>query len=151
MRAAAVLIALGLALPPVEAGSKPKVDLDLETEIVPGSPSPGGRGELRLTLGLPAGIVLNRYPGITFTPEGTEGLVFDEEKVHVGSPKPLKNPDDFYFDELEPLVVGFTVAQGSAGTLELSGELKYFYCVKKSGYCAPGKQKVSVGVPLAAR
>ena len=40
-------------------------------------------------------------------------------------------------------------ADAEQGSHELTGELKYFYCVSASGFCAP--KKVSVSVPIEIR
>jgi len=146
---AAVLVLAALAAPAGAAGQA-KVTLAIDTRVVPDPLPAGGHGEVRLTLGVPEGVVLNRFPGITFTPEATPGLAFDEDRAFLGLKKLAKDPAEAYFEAIDPLVLGFSVAHEASGTLTVRGELKYFYCVKKSGYCAPGKQQVSVSVPVGS-
>jgi hypothetical protein len=48
--------------------------------------------------------------------------------------------------------VEFTLAldpAAPAGSHTIPAQLKYYYCVKKSGFCAP--KKVEVGIPVTVR
>jgi len=145
----ALVVPLGLALG--AAPKRPKVKLSIESEISPAEPTAGAPAQVRLSLSVPDGIVLNRFPGITFTPARSEGLRFAEEKTHVGLEEMPDDPEEQYFPLPVLLQVDLEVETGARGSLEMSGELKYFYCVKKSGFCAPATQEVRVSLPLAGR
>jgi hypothetical protein len=144
-----LILLLGLALALGAAPKRPKVTLSIETEVSPAEPAPGSSARVRLSLSVPEGIVLNRFPGITFTPAESQGLSFADEKIHVGLEKMPDDPEEQYFPLPVPVDIPLEVETGARGSVEMSGELKYFYCVKKSGFCAPAKQQVRVSLPLA--
>ncbi len=154
-RILAVLLVLAasapLALAPAAlAGSRktpPRMDLKLVQE--PPKATVGEAFELRVRVVPPAGIKLNRYPGITLEVAKAPGIALESKTAFVGSKKPITDPAKFGFHEIPPLVLRGRVERGRAGTRVLQGTLKFFYCVKKSGYCAPGEQKVRL--PLYVR
>jgi hypothetical protein len=149
----ALVLSLGPALGPAlgAAPKRPKVKLSIDSRVSPEQPAPGGSAQVRLSLNVPEGIVLNRFPGITFTPAESEGLRFAEEKTHLGLEKMSEDPDEQYFPLPVPFEVAVEVDEGARGSAVMVGELKYYYCVKKSGYCAPARQQVRVSLPLGAR
>jgi len=107
-------------------------------------------GELQVRVVPPEGIALNRYPGITLSIEDAAGLKLDSESAFVGVDKPLSDPDEFRFEKIDPLRFQVT-APGSASPAsdkQMSGTLKFFYCRKKDGFCAPGTQNVSIPVKV---
>jgi hypothetical protein len=144
--AAATLVAMA-AQPPKPPAEPAKIAISVEPESV----SPGGRAEATLTLAPIEGVVINRYPKITLKVAETEGLVHAAE-VAVGNDAPPP-PDDKsgsnYFDEVDPvrLTLSFDEAVKS-GAHEIDGKLKYYYCVKKSGFCAPKRMTVKIPVRI---
>ena len=80
-----------------------------------------------------------------------QGLRYQEEKTHVGLDAMPEDAEDNYFQGDVSVPVAVTVDGPPRGSYKVAGELKYFYCVKKSGFCAPATQEVRVSLPLAAR
>ncbi len=149
----AVLLVLAasapLALAPAaRAGARKKAPppMDLKLAQDPPKAAVGGEFELRVQVVPPEGIKLNRYPGITLEIRKAPGMELAGRTAFVGEKKPVTDPDKFGFHEIPPLVLHGKVARGRSGTRYLEGTLKFFYCVKKSGYCAPGEQKVRLPV-----
>jgi hypothetical protein len=113
-------------------------------------------GELQVQVVPPEGIALNRYPGITLAIEDAAGLKLDSESAFVGVDKPLSDPDEFQFEKIDPLRFKVTAPDGAgadggseaAAKKKMTGTLKFFYCRKKDGFCAPASQKVSVPVKV---
>ena len=152
----AVLLVLAasapLALAPAAlAGGRhkapPRMDLKLAQD--PPKAAVGDEFQLSVQVVHPEGIKLNRYPGITLEIAKAPGIALASKTAFVGSKKPITDPAKFGFHEIPPLVLRGKVQKGRKGTRYLEGTLKFFYCVKKSGYCAPGEQKVRL--PLYVR
>ncbi len=117
------------------------------------SPDPGRPGqelEVRVAVAPPEGITLNRYPGITLKIDKAPGVALRDKEAFVGVRKPLDDPAEFPFKSIDPLKLYATPASGVGSRTTLEGTLKFFYCVKKSGYCAPGEMKVKVPVKIGA-
>ena len=79
-----------------------------------------------------------------------EGIVA-EASGSVGSktPPPPDEMDNNYFKTVDPLVLNLQLEPGlKAGEYEIPAKLKYFYCVKASGYCAPKKEELSITVTV---
>jgi hypothetical protein len=122
-------------------------EMKLQVSQSPDALAAAEQGEVRVQVSPPEGIDLNRYPGITLTIEDAAGLTLGSEKAFVGSKKPIKNPEEFAFESIEPLRLAVTAPSGiGKGDHTMSGTLKFFYCRKKDGFCAPATQKVSVPV-----
>ena len=136
------------AEPPKPPAEPARIAISVEPESIP----PGGRAEATLTLAPIAGVVINRYPKITLKVAETAGLVHAAE-VAVGNDAPPP-PDDSsgsnYFDAVDPvrLTLNFDDAI-TPGAHDIDGKLKYYYCVKKSGFCAP--KTVTVKIPVRVR
>ncbi len=154
-RILAVLLVLAASAPLAPgpaalAGAKkapPRMDLKLAQD--PPRAAVGEDFRLSVTVVPPEGIKLNRYPGITLEIAKAPGIALSSKTAFVGSKKPITDPEKFGFHEIPPLVLRGKVEKGRAGTRYLEATLKFFYCVKKSGYCAPGEQKVRL--PLYVR
>lgn len=120
--------------------------LALNTVQTPADAPAGEAIELLVTVAPPEGIKLNRYPGITLTIEKAKGLKLTNSEAFVGEKKPLTNPDEFGFKTIDPLKFSLVAKSSGSKQRYLEGTLKFFYCVKKSGYCAPGTQAVKIPV-----
>lgn len=142
-----VLAASGavLAAPNSDQPANPaKITISVSPEAV----APGGRAQVTVTLTPASGVKINRYPKIKVNVPAQEGLVA-EAGAEVGndSPPPLDNPDSNYFDVVEPVTLKLDLDDSiSSGSHEIEGKLTYFYCVAKSGFCAPKKTPVKIAV-----
>ena len=76
------------------------------------------------------------------------GLVAESDAaVGNDSPPPLDDPEANYFDVVEPVTLKLDLDDSiSSGSHQIEGNLTYFYCVTKSGYCAPKKTPVKIAV-----
>jgi hypothetical protein len=124
-----------------------RIEIKLSPESVPA----GGKAEATLLLTPIDGVTINRYPKITLKIAAQEGLAGSAESS-VGddaAPPPEKSGGN-YFDKVDPLRIELSIS-GSAkpGMYQIEGKLKYYYCVKKSGFCAPKKETVKI--PLVVR
>ncbi|MBP7149758.1 MAG: hypothetical protein KBD01_19705 [Acidobacteria bacterium] len=144
---AAALAQQPLAADPVPSKTKaPRVEVKLELSQAP-DPIPVGReATVKIAVTPPRGIALNQYPGITLKLDRSDALRTASNEAFVGTHEPIEDPDKFAFRRIDPLVLKVTPTRAGA---ELSGMLTFFYCVKASGFCAPGKQEVRL--PLRVR
>jgi hypothetical protein len=150
--AAVAIAAAGLAAMAAQPPKPPAEPARIQISVEPESASPGGRAEATLTLAPIEGVVINRYPKITLKVAETDGLVHAAE-VAVGNDAPPP-PDDSsgsnYFDTVDPVRLTLNFDEGiKQGAHEIEGKLKYYYCVKKSGFCAP--KRVTVKIPVKVR
>ena len=147
-----LLVVLAVSIAAVsapQAGPRKKkaepVTMGIETVQKPEAGAKGKSTELLVTLVPPKGIKLNRYPGITLTVTKAKGLDVSAEEVFVGD-KEMKDPEKNEFMPVEPLV--FSVVPKKTGKLYVEGSVKYFYCIKATGFCKPGKQTVKIPVSV---
>ncbi len=150
--AAAVIAA---AVPAAMAAGPPKPPAEparIAISVEPESISPGGRADATLTLAPIDGVVINRYPKITLKVAETAGLVHAAEAA-VGNdapPPPDDNSGSNYFDAVDPVRLTLKFDEAiKPGAHDIDGKLKYYYCVKKSGFCAP--KTVAVKIPVRVR
>jgi len=150
LAAAAALMACALAAagepakPPAEPA---KIEISVTPKIVPA----GGSAEATLRLTPIEGVTINRYPKITLTIAAQEGLVGGAESaIGNDAPPPPEQSGGNYFDKVDPLRIEIAVdSSAKPGLHDIEAKLKYFYCVKKSGFCAP--KKATVKIPLTVR
>ena len=128
---------------------RPPPKLQVKTDQQPSAAVPGSPASLAVSLIPPDGVVLNRYPGIKIVFEASPGLRPDVPELFAGSRQPIEDPEQFYYDTKKPLRLDFVAVDGAATRRTLRGTLSYFYCVKASGFCAPGRQKIELPVKVA--
>ncbi|HHN75396.1 MAG TPA: hypothetical protein ENK10_09235 [Acidobacteria bacterium] len=139
-------LVVAVCAPQAAPNSKKKAapTMGVRVEQQPGTASVGQTARIKVHVTPPEGIRLNRYPGVTLEIDKNDGLRLAAKKAFVGSTKPISDVAKFGFETVDPLL--FEVVPTSPGTHVMEGTLKYFYCVKKSGYCAPGQQRVRLTV-----
>jgi spermidine/putrescine-binding protein len=137
--------AAALAAPNATQPANPaKVVISVSPETV----APGGQAEVTVKLTPSAGIKINRYPKIKLSVPTQEGRVAEvEAEVGNESPPPLDDPESNYFDVVDPVTLTLDLDDSiSSGAHEIEGKLTYFYCVKKSGFCAPKRATVKIAL-----
>ena len=123
----------------------------VDVSVAPKAVAAGDRARVTVKLVPMAGIKINRYPKIKLSVPKVEGIVLPAE-VSVGNPSPPP-PDELeanYFKVVDPIEVDLHLdPEAPEGRHEIRGQLKYFYCVISSGYCAPAR--VQVKIPVTVR
>ena len=150
-----LLVFMGLAAswPAVAAWgqSPPKKPATVNVAVATEGVAPGEPAELVFTVVPAEGVKINRYPKIKVRVEAVDGLV-GEAATEYGNakPPPANDMESNYFKKPEPIVVDLQLSPSAAtGEHQLRGEVKYYYCVSASGYCAPAKAEVTI--PLEIR
>jgi len=116
--------------------------------VSPGVVSAGGQAEVTVKLTPSSGVKINRYPKIKISVPAQDGLVAETEaSIGNDSPPPLDDPDSNYFDVVDPVTLTLDLDELiSSGSHEIEAKLTYFYCVAKSGFCAPKKTPIKIAV-----
>ena len=138
-----------LAIPAGAPGAGAEDDpVAMEIRVEPETTGPGQKVQVTLQLTPKSGYKINKYPQISLKVPEMDGVV-SATSGSVGSktPPPPEKMDDNYFKTVDPLVVSLELDPGlKAGRYEIAAKLKYFYCVKASGYCAPMRQDISIPI-----
>lgn len=114
--------------------------------VSPESLVPGGEAQVTVKLTPSSGVKINRYPKITVSVPAQEGLVAETgAEVGSDSPPPLDDPDSNYFKVVDPVTLKLDLDDAiSSGAHQIEAKLTYFYCVVKSGFCAPKRMPVKI-------
>ncbi len=144
-----VLVSAVLAPQAAAFGKKPKKapKMKVELSVAPSPAKAGQPATVEVKVVPPKGIALNRYPGITLKIDKASKLDFASREAFVGTKELPEDLADNAFKKPAPL--RFEVTPKAAGKRSFEGELSFFYCVKSSGFCAPGKQKVKLQLPVS--
>jgi hypothetical protein len=152
--APALILAALTALTAAAALAKPSVpDIELIVKVqVPDHPvAVGKEGEALVTLTPPSGVHINQYPPMRLTLDPSPPLVFPQSEIKMGLDKMPEDISKNPFEKIEPMVVKFRVSDHAGdASVPVTAKLKYFYCVAKSGYCAPGVKNITFTVPITA-
>lgn len=147
------IVLLGAMAAGISAAPSPTVTehpATLDVAIAPEALQPGDDLELILRIVPKSGIKINRYPKIRFNVAEQAGLLEGAEATlgNDGPPPPDKM-DTNYFETVDPIKLKLSL-DGSAkpGRHEIEADVKYFYCVAKSGFCAPKKERVKVSLDV---
>lgn len=148
-----ILLALSLLAPAaVAADGPPEVPAELDVAVAAEGVSPGAAVDVDVVLTPKPGIKINRYPNVTVKVPGVDGLVAASEGK-AGSDRP-PTPEDMeagrnYFETVDPVRLSIAVDPGaSVGRHEVEADVRYFYCVTESGFCAPKKTKVRIPIEV---
>lgn len=140
------LVALGVPMVAAPPAEPVKIDVAVGQEPI----EPGSTAQVTVRVLPASGIKVNRYPKIQVTVREVDGLV-GASAASLGNPKPppVDNPESNYFKEPEPVQLELHVsADAPSGTQDVDAEVKYFYCVAASGYCAPGRSQFKIPVSV---
>jgi hypothetical protein len=141
-------VATGQAAVPSEQAKPPAEPAKIRIAVSPESVPVGGSAEIRLQLAPKSGIKINRYPKIKLVLPEQPGLAKPAEAAigNDGPPPPGKSEANYY-ETVDPVTLRIELDPTlSSGAHEFDGRLVYYYCVTKSGFCAP--KRVNVKIPL---
>lgn len=154
-RLCALLLLGGAALlsaPASEAAGPPKEPAEIRVDGPSEPLEAGASARFLVRLEPKPGIKINRYPRLKLEVPAELGI-HEGGKSEVGRDRP-PTPDeleDNYFarEEIPALEIAIPIEAGAApGTYELEAKLVYFYCVTKSGFCAPSRTTVPLHVDV---
>jgi len=126
----------------------PAVPAKLDISVSPGELEPGAQARVLIRLEPIEGVKINRYPKIKLSVPAQEGLV-EQAKAEIGndSPPPPDKMETNYYKTVDPVELDLVLSpQAPQGKHEVEGTLKYFYCVTKSGFCAPKSAPVKIPI-----
>ena len=128
--------------------AQPADPAKVTVSVSPESVAPGGEAQVTVKLKAASGVKINRYPKIKISVPAKEGLVAEAEaEVGNDSPPPLDNPDSNYFGVVDPVTLKLDLDDSiKSGAHEIEGKLTYYYCVTKSGFCAPKRTSVKIAI-----
>jgi hypothetical protein len=93
-----------------------------------------------------------RQAGGKFTRDDADTFIAQLETELEGddAPPPPEQSGGNYYDRVDPLRIEIPMDKAAKpGKHEIEAKLKYFYCVKKSGFCAP--KRTTVKIPVKVR
>jgi len=123
---------------------------NIRVQVSPEAVERGGSARITVTLDPVEGVKVNRYPKIRLSVPASPGLVSAAE-VSLGDdrPAPVDQEGGNYFDAIEPLTLDLALdRQAPSGKHEIDGQLVFYYCVKKSGFCAPKKTPLKIALDV---
>ena len=133
------------------AAKPPKMPAILDIAVAPDTVVAGEHARVTLKIKPIEGVKINRYPMIKLKVPAQEGLVLAAQaEIGNSSPPPPDQLDANYYKTVDSLELDLPLEAGiSSGKHEIEANLTYFYCVSKSGFCAPAR--VAVTIPLAVK
>ena len=129
-----------------ESPKPPAVPAHIQLEVDPVVVAPGSETTVSLQLSPVDGVKINRYPRVRLKVPQTDGLVGAVEGS-VGNDKapPPGQMETNYFKKVDPVTLTLAIDDdASSGMHEIPAKLTYFYCVTKSGFCAPKTVPVEI-------
>jgi len=122
------------------------IDIDISPKVI----KPGDLARITVRIVPIEGVKINRYPKIKLKVPALEG-VLEEAQVEIGDEKPPP-PDKLktnYYETVDPVILKLPIdASAPKGTHQLDAKLNYFYCVKKSGFCAPARLSLDIALDV---
>jgi hypothetical protein len=122
----------------------------VRVEVSPQPVAPGSKAHVTVSLSPAEGVKVNRYPKMKLVVAARPGLVSSAEaSVGDDSPPPLDKTGGNYFDPVTPLTLDLAVDKSAkSGAHEVEGQLVFYYCVTKSGFCAPQREPVKIALAV---
>jgi hypothetical protein len=148
--AAILCLLLAVSLTGPICAKPPAKSADIDIEISPKVVSPGDLARITVRIVPLDGVKINRYPKIKLKIPALEG-VLQEAQAEIGDEKPPP-PDKLetnYYATVDPVILELPIdASAPKGTHKLDAKLNYFYCVKKSGFCAPARLSLEIALDV---
>jgi hypothetical protein len=146
---AAALIACSVASAG-EPAKPPAEPAKIEISVSPQAVAAGGKAEATLQLTPIEGVTINKYPKITLKIAALEGVVGSaESSVGDNAAPPPEQSGGNYFDKVDPLRIEIPMDMSvKPGKHQIEAKLQYYYCVKKSGFCAPKRATIKIPVEV---
>lgn len=122
----------------------------VRVEVSPQPVPPGSKARVTVSLSPAEGVKVNRYPKMRLSVPARPGLVSAAEaSVGDDSPPPLDKSGGNYFDPVAPLTLDLAVDErAKSGAHEVDAQLVFYYCVTKSGFCAPQREPVKIALAV---
>jgi hypothetical protein len=146
------LVLATVGAPWAHAAEPLKEPAKIEVSVSPRPVAPGSTARVVIQLHPVEGVKINRYPKIKLEVPAQAGLVAGDARAEIGNdtPPPPEELEKNYFETVDPLELELNVeASATSGQHEVDARLTYFYCVTKSGYCAPAK--IPLKIPVTVR
>ncbi len=110
---------------------------------------PGDSGIIKVEIKPAKGIKLTKYPQTSITLSGDEELLFEKNVIKLGQAEMPKNIKRNFLDKIQPLEFKFKVDKDvEKSVLNIKANISYFYCVSRSGFCAPGTKTIELQIPV---
>ena len=122
----------------------------VRVEVSPQTIAPGGKARVTVSLSPVEGVKVNRYPKMKLSVAARPGLVSAAEaSVGDDSPPSMDKTGGNYFDPVAPLTLDLAVDRSAkSGAHEIEGQLVFYYCVAKSGFCAPQREPLKIALAV---
>ena len=147
-----VFVAVGVLTVGLVVGGvqPPKEPATINLKVEPGSVEAGGAAHVTCRIVPKDGIKVNKYPKMSLKVQAVKGLVeAAEAKVGSDDPPPMGKPEVNYYKSVDPIELDLRLeASAPSGTHKIPAQLKYYYCVAASGFCAPFKTQVELEVTV---
>lgn len=133
------------------SGSIKKEDDNIRVKLhsKPREVKPGDSGFIKVEIEPAKGIKLTKYPQTSVTLSGDEEIIFEKNVLKLGQntlPEDIKRN---FLEEIDLLEFRFKVDENvEKSTLNVKANISYFYCVSRSGFCAPGTKNIELQIPV---
>lgn len=113
---------------------------------------PGESGVITVKIETAKGIKLTKYPQTSVTLSGDEGLTFEKNVMKLGQDKMPEDIKKNLLNKIQPMEFKFKVDKNvDKKMLKVTANISYFYCVSKSGFCAPGTKNIDFQIPVKTK
>ncbi len=110
---------------------------------------PGDSGFIKVEIKPAKGIKLTKYPQTSVTLSGDEEIIFEKNVLKLGQNKLPEDIKRNFLEEIDLLEFKFKVDENvEKSMLNVKANISYFYCVSRSGFCAPGTKNIELQIPV---
>jgi hypothetical protein len=133
------------------SGSIKKEDdtIHVKLHFQPREVRPGDSGFIKVEIEPAKGIKLTKYPQTSVTLSGDEEIIFEKNVLKLGQEKLPKDIKKNFLEKIDLLEFKFKVEETvEKSMLNVKANISYFYCVSRSGFCAPGTKNIEFQIPV---